>query len=98
MGVAFAFTLELSEHARRRMRQRGISAAAVTAVLQFGQAFHADDGCLAYLVTKRVVSAACERGLRLEPFSDIAVIEDPEGRIVTAQHVRHLPRSWEVAR
>ncbi len=97
MGTSSTTAPNLSPHARRRMRQRGISLAAVAAALDHGQTYCAGNGCLAYLLTRRVVSDARRRGVNLTAFASVAVIENPAGKIVTVEHVGRVPRNWEVA-
>lgn len=98
MHVQHADDVRLTVHARRRITQRGFSIEAIVAILDYGQSYHAGNGCTATILTKKTVRAARRRGVRVDQYQGSAVIENHEGKIVTVEHVGHIPRGWEVAR
>jgi len=97
MHVLHADGVCFTVHARRRMTQRGIPLEAIAATLDHGQPYHTQDGCTATLLTKKAARAARRRGFRVEQYQGIAIVENPAGKIVTVEHVTHVPRGWELA-
>jgi hypothetical protein len=91
-------TLPLTEHARRRMAQRGLSFAAVAAVLRHGRCVHARGACV-YVVGRREVERASRAGVDLRALDGIHVLCAADGSILTvfrnrALALRDSSRSW----
>jgi len=65
--------LEYSDHAKKRMQQRGISHKDVIIVLEHGELFYAPGGALGYEITKK----------RLQQIDDVKLMRDRRyGRMV----------------
>ena len=91
------FDLPLSKHARKRIRQRGISDHHLEMVIEYGTPFHAGGGCMAYLLGKQAQAKARKlTGKLIE--KGVAAILSPMGFVVTVEHVRRIPRHWRPAR
>ena len=87
----------LTTHARVRMQQRGIPAAALEVLLEFGREAHDHRGCRIVLFDKRSRRRARrllgETFRRLERHLDSYAVMGPDDAVVTVGH-RHgkLPR------
>lgn len=81
----------LTDHARARMQQRGISPQALEALLDFGREAHDHRGCRVLLFDKRARRRA-ERALGAEGFRRIErhlgtyAVVAPDNAIVTVGH------------
>jgi hypothetical protein len=85
----------LSEHAQKRLQQRGIDEAAIAAVIYFGERFHADEGNFAYYMSRRAIERASHSyGMQLSDYQDAAVIATPHMHIITVQFVARPKKSW----
>lgn len=84
-------------HVLRRMQQRAISWDHVALVLEYGREYWAGSGITAYHVGRRVVSIAHRNGLRLDQATDLSILVSSDGVLITAQHMRSIPRSWKAA-
>ena len=93
----------LSHHARARMQQRGISAATVEALLDFGREVHAGRGCDLVFFDKRARARLAKgsgpesdkrsvtRGSDLPP--NLYAILASDGTVITVGHrFRRIPR------
>jgi len=74
----------MTQHARRRCAQRGISSAAIVAAMDWGLARHVGGGCTAYFLGDRAVSMAAVYGELLGVHRGVTVIVNRLGRLVTA--------------
>ena len=92
-----AFKLDLSNHAEKRLRQRGITRAQLRCVIDFGAVFHAGDGCTAHVFGHRALKRMRGGALHVPPPVGIAAIVSNGGRIVTVEHIRRIPRHWRPA-
>ena len=72
----------LTNHARLRAAQRGISIEAIEAVLSFGSRYH-DYGADYYLLGWREVESFAKLGIDLKPFENYCVVCTPTGAVVT---------------
>lgn len=92
----------LSQHAKKRIQQRGIPLDAIRWALRLGRAYHARDGVIAFHLGRRQIRKARERGVRIEAFVDIAVLvgQAPDGTlvVVTVTHCTRISRGWRPAR
>ncbi len=85
----------MTKHAAERCQQRCVSGEGMTALLEFGQSYHAGAGAKAYFLGTRAVEAALKRyGVDLSRWKDVAIIVSPDHAIVTVQHVDRPKRSW----
>jgi hypothetical protein len=92
----------LTHHARARMQQRGISAATVEALLDFGREVHVDGGCDLVFFDKRARARlkgsgpesdkrSLTRGSDLPPH--LYAIVGSDGTVITVGHrYRRIPR------
>lgn len=81
-----------SVHAKRRMSQRGISAADVAAVLKLGRRRHAQ-GALFYIVGKSEVERYGRQGLDVRRLANLQVLVGPQtGHVITVFRNPRLPR------
>lgn len=70
-------------HAWRRMSQRGISPAAIEAVIDYGRRGHRH-GAIIYVVGRREINRWKRRGVDLRAHHGIHVVIDPSGKVLTA--------------
>jgi hypothetical protein len=92
------FGILLSQHALRRLRQRGLTQQQVVHVIDHGKVFHAGEGCMAYLSRgNRTRGQQPVRSAAPVP-SGIAVVVGSSGLVVTVEHIHHrIPRHWRPA-
>ena len=81
--------LSLTNHAAIRMQQRGISKAALQAVLDFGRRIHAK-GLTFYVVGRKEVALYADRGVNLANFEGLQVLVTADGAVVTTYRSRDL--------
>ena len=81
--------LSLTNHAAIRMQQRGISKAALQAVLDFGRRIHAK-GLTFYVVGRKEVALYADRGVNLTNFEGLQVLVAADGAVVTTYRSRDL--------
>lgn len=79
----------LTEHARRRMAQRGIRAAQVAATLRHGRSRDIRGACI-YVVGRQEARQARTRGVDLRAVEGIHVVCSPEGVILTVYRNKEL--------
>lgn len=79
----------LTTHAQQRMRTRGISEAALCAVLLYGRAAYVR-GAMVYAIGRKEIERHWEIGLDLSSFDGVQVVCSPEGNILTAYRSRRL--------
>jgi len=91
----------LSHHARARMQQRGISAATVEALLDFGREVHVDRGCDIVFFDKRararlaraLISPKGAAAAEAERICRSYAILGSDGTVITVGHrFRRIPR------
>src|SRR3954468_8705886 len=92
----------LTQHARARMQQRGISAATIEALLDFGREVHVERGCDLVFFDKRArarlakANAAAAAHLKPSDAERIArsyAILASDGTVITVGHrFRRIPR------
>ena len=83
------FPLSLTNHAAIRMQQRGISRAALQAVLDFWRRIHAK-GLTFYVVGRKEVALYADRGVNLTNFEGLQVLVAADGAVVTTYRSRDL--------
>lgn len=83
------FPLSLTSHAAIRMQQRGISTAALQAVLDFGRRIHAK-GLTFYVVGHKEVALYADHGVNLSNFEGLQVLVAADGAVVTTYRSRDL--------
>lgn len=87
----------LTQHARARMQQRGISAATLDALLDFGRTARAGGGCEIVFFDKRARERLARAGVILPSEADrlcksYAIVES-DGLVITVGHrYRRIPR------
>jgi hypothetical protein len=89
-------TLTWTDHACTRAQQRGIRPDAIEAVLKYGRCYHVGGDYYALHLGHRDVTRARRRGLRLEPYKNIAIVIFDE-HVITVEHVPRIPRHWRRA-
>lgn len=87
----------LTRHARARMQQRGISAAGLDALLDFGRTAHAGSGCEVVFFDKRARKRLARAGLippsEAERICNSYAIVESHGAVITVGHrYRRIPR------
>jgi hypothetical protein len=87
----------LTQHARARMQQRGISAATVEALLDFGREVHVDRGCDLVFFDKRararLAQANAAAAAEAERICKSYAILGSDGTVITVGHrYRRIPR------
>ena len=87
----------LTRHAQSRMQQRGISAATVEALLDFGREVHVDRGCDLVFFDKRARARLAKANPRAaaeaERISKSYAILGSDGTVITVGHrYRRIPR------
>jgi len=87
-----------TKHARTRAQQRGIRRKAIEAVLEHGRRYHAGTNAYAIHLGRRDVKAARRRGLRLEAYTNIALVISVDDHVITVEHVHRIPRHWQRAK
>ena len=76
--------MELSQHAKMRRQQRGISAEAIAAAMDWGMSVRQPGGRVAYFLGKRTVERLeIRENLFLERFKNTLVVVSHDGTIVT---------------
>ena len=82
--------LELSDHARTRMQQRGIPKKALQTVLQFGEYRRQRDGSTSYYMDKRAMAKAQEalgpEFPQLEKHLNIYLVTASSNTVITIAH------------
>lgn len=87
-----------SRHGRLRACQRAIRDGHVQAALDHGQAFNAGDGVVAYWLSRKAVAVARRRfGVRVDAYTNSAVLVGADGAIVTAYKVGHRKPNWRTS-
>lgn len=81
--------LPLTLHAARRIASRRLSAAAVTAALDFGRTVHVR-GAEIYAIGRREVAELSHAGIDLARFEGVQVVCGAEGSIITVYRNRNL--------
>lgn len=81
--------ISLTNHAAIRMQQRGISSAALLAVLDYGRRIHAK-GLTYYVVGHKEVDLYAEQGVNLANFEGLQVLVSEDGAVVTTYRSRDL--------
>lgn len=84
-------TLSVTDHASRRMAQRGIGQKELWAVLEYGRAEHTRDAII-YVLGQKEVQRHRRFGVRLEQYEGIHVVTSPEGAIMTTYRNHDLRR------
>lgn len=79
----------LTDHARLRMAQRGISFDAVKTVLELGRRAFVR-GARVHVIGRREVEKATAKGANLEDLSGVHVVCDPEGVVLTVYRNHEL--------
>jgi hypothetical protein len=84
----------VSQHAQKRMRQRGIPEQAIGFLFKYGKREHDHHGCTVVFLTshsrERIAREADQSLLkRLEPALDIYAVVDTKGFVVTVGHRTH---------
>jgi len=88
----------LTAHRRARCRQRGIRETDVALVIEFGDAFHAGSGDVAYFVGWRAAKRARRlAGVDIEHLRNTAVILLPDGTVRTTIRQGSPRRFWKPA-
>lgn len=91
----------LSQHARARMQQRGISAATIETLLDFGREVHVDRGCDLVFFDKRarvrlakaLISHDRTAAAEAERVARSYAIVGSDGTVITVGHrYRRIPR------
>ena len=85
----------LTDHARARMQQRGISAAALAALLDFGRQLHVDRGCDLVFFDKRARArlAKANPAANAGRICNSYAILGSDGMVITVGHrYRRIPR------
>lgn len=90
----------VSSHALQRMRERGITGAAVQATLAHGRVAHVR-GAAIHAIGRKEVSAMRRKGIELADYEGVQVVCAPDGAILTAYRNRNFrglrPRHRRVA-
>jgi hypothetical protein len=89
--------MELTRHARTRMQQRGIAAAALDALLDYGRARHLHNGCEIVFFDKdakaRLARANALAAREAEKLTRTYAIMGSNGVVITVGHRYHrIPR------
>ena len=87
----------LSQHARARMQQRGISSATIEALLDFGREVHVDRGCDLVFLDKRararLAKANPTAAAEAERIAKSYAIVASDGTVITVGYrYRRIPR------
>ncbi len=77
-----------TQHARQRIRQRGIRTGALAELLGKGVLYSAGGGSSALWLGRR------QRPKRESP-ADLALIITEENEVITVMHCRRVPRHWK---
>ena len=87
--------LRWTNHARARIRQRGVCVRVLEAVLAFGDVYRAGDDCRAYYLGRRAARRHARR-LRgqTEHARNVAIIVSNDLAVISVQHVRRPKRRW----
>jgi hypothetical protein len=88
----------LTQHARARMQQRGISAATIEALLDFGREVHVDRGCDLVFFDKRARARLAQANpavaAEAERICNSYAILGSDGTVITVGHrYRRIPRA-----
>ena len=86
--------LVLTHHARRRMQQRGVPAAAIKTILAFGSPHYAGQGCVAYHIDRNAIQKAKRNGYDISRLKNIACIIAQGDVVVTVEHAPKKPKHW----
>ena len=91
-----SLSIPLTDHAIKRMQQRGISHSQLHQALQYGTCFRAGRGSWAFVFGKKAANqAAIRNGARIAPTNIGVVVRDEV--VVTVMHVRSIPHHWQLA-
>lgn len=90
-GNAGSQGYELTRHAERRARQRGISVRTIEWVLAVADIrCHAGDGCISYRVSRRALASQRRAGVAAESIERatgvVVLVQPGKGEIVTVMH------------
>jgi hypothetical protein len=90
--------LKMTSHANARRQQRGIAGGVMEAVLAFGDAYRAGDGCTAYFLGDQAIRRHSPTLRRVaDRARNVAVVVSGDGAVVTVQHVPRPKRGWLLA-
>ncbi|MBX3404591.1 MAG: hypothetical protein KF699_14360 [Phycisphaeraceae bacterium] len=90
--------LKMTAHASTRRQQRGIADGVMEAVLAFGDAYRAGDGCIAYFLGEQAVRRHAPSLRRVaDRARNVAVVVSGDGAVVTVQHVPRPKKYWRAA-
>ncbi len=85
----------ITDHAQKRMNQRGINLELVKQILNFGKHYHAGKGCIAIFLGKRQRSFVPKQLKSLMKHTkNLALILSGDGVLVTVEHMDKIPRHW----
>ncbi len=88
----------MTTHANARRQQRGIAGGVMEAVLAFGDAYRAGDGCTAYFLGDQAVRRHSPSVRHVaDRARNVAVVVSSDGAVVTVQHVPRPKRGWRTA-
>jgi len=82
-------SLNITNHAAIRMQQRGISTAALQAVLHYGRRIHAK-GLTYYVLGHKEVGLYTNHDVNLSSFEGLQVLVADDGAVVTTYRSRDL--------
>lgn len=83
-----------THHSRARMQSRGIPAAAIDALLDYGRSSHADRGCEIVFFDKRTRAHLAKTDPAAARLARTYLIVASDGAVLTVGHrTRRLPRS-----
>jgi hypothetical protein len=88
----------VSEHAGRRMQQRGIPFTAVDAAIGWGQTTRQQHGRTAYFLGERDARRAKKQGENLSQFVGTAVIVGRDGGLISALRIARPNRLKQKAK
>lgn len=90
--------LKMTTHASARRQQRGIAGGVMEAVLAFGDAYRAGDGCMAYFLGEQAARRHAPSLRRVvDRARNVAVVISGDGAVVTVQHVPRPKKRWKAA-
>ena len=88
------YQINLTDHAKLRMVQRGIHPEAVKACLDWGQLYSVGNNNTGHFLGDKAVRQALRYGIDISEFKNIAVILSDENWIVTVEHMRRPATHW----
>lgn len=83
---------QLTDHARQRMSQRGISLDALSAAVHFGRISVERGGAEVFLVGRKEVVQAYSQGFDLSPYEGVQVVCSMHGAVLTAYRAQRRRR------